>query len=347
MDLMWWSRADGAPAVEAPPLPPGGFIELPGRGTTFVRDARGPTGAPVLFLLHGLAATADLNWWFCYRTLARHFRVVAIDHRGHGHGIPVNGHFRLADCADDAVAVADALGIDRFIPVGYSMGGPITQLIWHRHPERVDGMVLCATSRDFQGSLRDWASFAVTPWLSLAARAVPSSAVLAATTKMLAGRGAAEPYAEWMLREFTGGNVPTILEAAAALGRFSSREWIGRIDVPVAVVATASDSLVPLRRQVKLALAIPSATLHVADGDHYLSAADRDPFVAVLDEACALVTRRARLADTPRRGPLGHVARRLREGWGQADSGPRPNRLRTSGRRNGGTVCGGRRRDGS
>jgi 3-oxoadipate enol-lactonase len=294
MDLMWWHRPEPAPVIDVPPLPPGRFIDLPGRGTTFVRDAQGPAGAPVLLLLHGLAATADLNWWFCYGPLSQQFRVVAIDHRGHGHGMPVNGHFRLADCADDAVAVADALGIERFIPVGYSMGGPVAQLVWHRHRDRVAAMVLCATSRDFQGSVRDWASFAVTPWLSLAARAVPSSPLLIATTRLLSGRGGQERYAQWMLREFTRGHVPTILEAAAALGRFSSREWIGEIDVPAAVVATRSDSLVPVRRQVKLAMAIPSATLHVAEGDHYLSAEDRDDFVTTLESACTLVARRAR-----------------------------------------------------
>jgi 3-oxoadipate enol-lactonase len=304
MDVMWWTRGDTQATADAPPLPPGRRVHVPGRGTTFVRDASGPAGAPVLFLLHGLAATADLNWWFCYRSLARHFRVVAIDHRGHGHGIEVDGHFRLADCADDAVAVADELGIERFIPVGYSMGGPIAQLIWHRHHDRVDGLVLCATSRDFQGSLRDWASFAVTPWLSLAARAFPSPALLAATTKLLARRGGSERYGAWMLEEFRRNNVPTILEAAATLGRFSSREWIGRIDVPVAVVATASDSLVPLRRQVKLALAIPRATLHVTEGDHYLAAHDREEFAAVLAEACTLVARRSAgpIKSSPRPG---------------------------------------------
>jgi 3-oxoadipate enol-lactonase len=208
--------------------------------------------------------------------------------------MPVKGHFRLADCADDAVAAADALGLERFIPVGYSMGGPIAQLVWHRHRDRVEAMVLCATSRDFQGSVRDWASFAVTPWLSLAARVVPSTPLLMATTKLLSARGGNERYAQWMLGEFTRGDVPTILEAAAALGRFSSRKWIGTIDVPVAVVATRGDSLVPVRRQVKLAMAIPSATLHVAEGDHYLTADDRDDFVAALEDACTVVARRAR-----------------------------------------------------
>ena len=130
-------------------------VNLPGRGTTFVRDLAGPPGAPVVVLLHGLAATADLNWSGCYATLGAHFRVVALDNRGHGRGIRARGRFRLADCADDVAAVADVLGLRTFVVVGYSMGGPIAQLVWHRHPDRVDGLVLCATSRNFRGHPRE------------------------------------------------------------------------------------------------------------------------------------------------------------------------------------------------
>ena len=117
-----------------PWLPPGRWVELPGRGTTFVRDLPGPPGAPTVVLLHGLLATADLNWSGCYAALGEHFRVIALDHRGHGRGIRSHGRFRLEDCADDAVALADVLGLHTFIAVGYSMGGPIAQLLWHRHP---------------------------------------------------------------------------------------------------------------------------------------------------------------------------------------------------------------------
>ncbi len=105
-------------------------------------------------LLHGWTATADLNWFTCYTALAEQYRVVALDHRGHGRGIRSRKFFRLDDCADDAVAVCDVLGIERFIPVGYSMGGPIAQLIWQRHRQRMAGLVLCATSAYFATSRR-------------------------------------------------------------------------------------------------------------------------------------------------------------------------------------------------
>ncbi len=62
-------------------------VRLSGRGTTFVRELAGPAGAPTLVLLHGLAATGGLNWGPSFGPLSRVFRVVAIDHRGHGRGI--------------------------------------------------------------------------------------------------------------------------------------------------------------------------------------------------------------------------------------------------------------------
>ena len=115
----------------------------------------GPPGAPTILLLHGWTASADLNWFACYAPLARHYRVLAIDHRGHGRGIRTRARFRLADCADDAAALIDQLGTGPVIAVGYSMGGPIAQLLWHRHRDKVAGLVLCATTDRFSSGTRE------------------------------------------------------------------------------------------------------------------------------------------------------------------------------------------------
>ena len=70
-----------------PAIPRGRRIELHRRGTTFVRTIKGPPGAPTVVLLHGLAATAALNWHQVFEPLSEHFRVIAPDLRGHGRGI--------------------------------------------------------------------------------------------------------------------------------------------------------------------------------------------------------------------------------------------------------------------
>jgi pimeloyl-ACP methyl ester carboxylesterase len=103
--LSWKQAGQVAGGVER-------FLDLKGRGRIRVFELE---GAPTLMLLHGLAAPGPLNWFTAFPELAERYRVVAVDHRGHGRGIPTR-RFRLKDCADDAVA--DALGIQKFIAVG-------------------------------------------------------------------------------------------------------------------------------------------------------------------------------------------------------------------------------------
>jgi len=84
-------------------------------------------------LIHGVTFTAELNWGKVFAPLGRHFRVIAADLRGHGDGISAGSRFRLEDCADDIAVLAEALGIGRFVAVGYSMGGMVAQLLYRRH----------------------------------------------------------------------------------------------------------------------------------------------------------------------------------------------------------------------
>ncbi len=296
----WGSEPTSEPAeIVAPPgLPPGQRLRLEGRGHTYYRRLEGPPGAPTVLLLHGWTANSALNWFPSYRDLARHFDVVAIDHRGHGRGIRSRRRFRLEDCADDAVALADALGIDRFVPVGYSMGGPVAQLIWRRHPERVQGLVLCSTARNFVGQRPG--ERAAAPMLGLAslvARATPVRWQRSLGHRLLAGRYDQTDLGRWALSEVQLNNPRMIVEAGQAIATFSSRDWIGGVDVPTAVLVTEFDSVVPPRRQHALAAAIPGAVTHPVRGDHGVCAMDPDAFVPVLVQACAEVIEKAQVRE--------------------------------------------------
>lgn len=279
---------------EAPPgLPEGRHLDLPGRGTTFVRELDGPPGAPTVVLLHGWTATSAINWFPVYEPLSARYRVVALDHRGHGHGIRSSRRFRLADCADDVAVLADVLGIERLIAVGYSMGGPIAQLLWHRHRELVDGLVLCATSRNFVGAGapgRVWMGMAT--GLSLTARATPPNVRRRINERLLVGRYGDTPLARWVQAERERNDLRTMIEAARALGAFTSRDWIGEVDVPTAVVVTEHDLVVPPVRQRKLAAAIEGATVHPVAGGHDVVATAPDLFVPALLDATADVALR-------------------------------------------------------
>ena len=266
---------------------------LPGRGTTFVRSLPGPPGAPALVLLHGWSATADLNWFTCYAPLAEHYRVVAVDHRGHGRGIRSRKTFRLEDCADDAAAVCDELGIEQFIPVGYSMGGPIAQLMWKRHRRRTAGLVLCATSAYFATSREERLSFLGLSGLAAVARLTPLQARQWLTEQLYLQRKS-DKWEPWAVNEVATHEWRAVLEAGRAIGNFSSRDWISEIDVPTSTLITMRDSVVPVRRQVRLFEAIPEAEAFRVDGDHDVVVAQPKQFVPTLLRACRSVVERAR-----------------------------------------------------
>src|SRR5271166_2440233 len=146
------------------------LVELPGRGRTRVWECAGPDGAETLMLIHGVAVTAELNWGLAFAPLARHFRVVAADLRGHGDGIRLGSRFRLEDCADDVAALAGILDIGPFVAVGYSMGGMVAQLLYKRHASLLSGLVLCSTASSFRGSPADQLTALVTPAMAAALR---------------------------------------------------------------------------------------------------------------------------------------------------------------------------------
>jgi 3-oxoadipate enol-lactonase len=273
------------------PLPPGRTIDLPGRGTTFIREHRGPQGAPTLLLLHGWTVTADLNWFSSYEALGEDFSIVTIDHRGHGRGIHSRDRFRLEDCADDAAAVIEALALDSVIAVGYSMGGPIAQLLWQRHPNLVAGLVLCATSATFQTRPDERMWFAGVDGLSRVARVAPMSVLSKVSQHVMTNKLKQGPLHDWAVAECSLSNPRILLEAGASLGRFHSDEWIGDIDVPASVVVTDNDRVVPRRRQERLAATMPGATVHHVAGDHSVCVADPEVFLPALLEACHEVSK--------------------------------------------------------
>ena len=277
-------------AVRTPALPSGRSVDLVGRGTTFVREAAGPMGAPVVFLLHGWSSTADLTWSRSYRALAREYRVIALDHRGHGRGIRTPERFCLEDCADDVVALADALGIEQFIPVGYSMGGPIASLVWRRHRDRVSGLVLCATSRRFNHTPSRRAAFALlsgtSSLASMGAFRSVGTASRAAWSRRLERRGDSARAIEQILQH----DWPQVLAAGQEIGRFDSTDWIGGVDVPTAVVATLNDELVATKYQRALAAAVGQATVHEVPGGHAACSLASTRFAGALLDACGAVT---------------------------------------------------------
>lgn len=264
-------------------MPPARTVRVADRGELFMRDTGGD--GPIVMLLHGWLASADLNWLGVYGPLAdAGYRVLAIDHRGHGRGMRTLQPFRLVDCAGDAAAALRSLDASPAIVVGYSMGGAIAQLIARDHPDVVGGLVLSGTAQHWkdraaQRMFRRMAAFGL--MLSLAPEATwrwgfrriglrPSPATL------------------WAQSELMRHSARDVAEAGRELGRFDSRPWLRPPAAPAMVVLTSRDSAVAPRRQRELAEAL-GARVFEAPVDHLQMIARARDYNPALLEALAAV----------------------------------------------------------
>ena len=250
-----------------PPVPPQEMLPartvlVPGRGEFFVRDSgEVEAGGPTVMLLHGWMVTADLNWWSAYDALVQAgYRVLAIDHRGHGRGLRAMTPFRLTDCAADAAAVLHALGIDRAIVVGYSMGGVIGQLLVRDHPEVVAGMVLSGTCQHFQ----DPQTRRVWKWMGIVGVTLGLAPRQAYRAGFRRSGISLDERSAWFLSELMRHEARDAAEAGRELGRFDSRPWLTALrGLPTAMVLTARDTMVAPGKQRELARAMDAAVFEV------------------------------------------------------------------------------------
>jgi pimeloyl-ACP methyl ester carboxylesterase len=233
-------------------------------------------------------ASADLNWYGAYDDLAEAgYRVLAIDHRGHGRGLRPLEPFRLADCAADVATALRVLDVAPALVVGYSMGGAIAQLTARDHPDVVRGLVLSGTAQHWQDpqTRRVWKAMGA--WgmmLSVAPRATWRSGV------RRVGLRESQRNA-WLLSELMRHSARDMAEAGRELGRFDSRPWLSSVRAPAAVVVTSGDDAVSPSRQRELAAAL-AAPAFEAPINHLEIVARPGSYNPVLLEALSAVESR-------------------------------------------------------
>jgi 3-oxoadipate enol-lactonase len=265
-------------------MPPARTVVVPGRGEFFLRDSGGE--GPAIMLLHGWTVTADLNWHSAYGPLQEAgYRVLAIDHRGHGRGLRAMTPFSLIDCAADAAAVVGQLEVGPAVFVGYSMGGTIAQLVARDHRELVRGLVLSGTAQHFQDpqTAKVWKLMGV---VGLALSVAPRAAWRAGFKQ--AEIPYSSPLTAWWLSELMRHSAPDLAEAGRELGRFDSRAWLGGVHVPAASVITSKDTSVDPKRQHELAAAIGAEVFEVPL-DHLEMTVRADEYNPALLQALATV----------------------------------------------------------
>jgi len=115
---------------------------VPGADGNRIHVLEWSTEGVALLLLHGFGNEAHI-WDDFAPSVAPYYRTVALDHRGHGDSDwDPDRRYAYDAMVRDVEAATSALGIDRLVVIGHSLGGRIATLFADRHPERIAGFVL-------------------------------------------------------------------------------------------------------------------------------------------------------------------------------------------------------------
>lgn len=231
-------------------------LTLPGGPATVTDAGEGP----VVVALHGLPGTVrDFRWLGA--ALEPRLRLVRVDLPGFGG--TARGGRTLDERADFVARVLDALGIERAVVLGHSMGGGVATAVAVRHADRTDGLVLLASI----GLRRHRIHRAIPggPWWLSALLSVPP---LRALTMPLNRR-------LFALGGFKGWDDATLVETMHVLGATSLAEHAANLRalrVPTMVVWSEDDPLVEAAIGEELYWGVPPGPrIRFATGGHALA----------------------------------------------------------------------------
>lgn len=276
----------------------GGYIHIVDQGQGF----------PIL-LIHGVTLTSAI-WGYQLVDLADGFRVLAMDQRGHGLSRSGREGYSLARLAADVAEVITALGLDKVVVVGHSMGGMAAIELGVSHPKAlasVAGLILTSTTAGASYPL-PWAGHAlgsvaggpvsrglrwmahrqlpllrvndVSYWLSrIAFGRDPSPAHVAVTEAMVASMSAE--------------SMAGLLHAIAL---FDDWDRLGEVFLPTLVIVGSRDNLTPPFHGRRLAREIPDAKLVLLEGAGHMPMLERrEEFGRAVAQFCADVQGRRTL----------------------------------------------------
>ena len=241
-------------------------IEINGLNVSYALS--GPESAPVVCLSHSLACSA-IMWDPQLAALADGFRVLRYDTRGHGETDAPDGPYTLDQLADDAVALLDALEIDKVHWVGLSMGGMIGQSLGIRHPRRLLSLALCDTlsvvPEEAQSIWTERIETARTQGMS------PLCEPTLARWFTPAYRERHPPALDSIRRQILATPVAGYIGCCEAIRRIDYLDRLGGIRLPTCVIVGADDPATPPPASEAIHQRIAGSSLTLIDDAAHLS----------------------------------------------------------------------------
>lgn len=251
-------------------------------GVRIAYEVRDDAGAdrPWVVLVHGLGY-GRWGWEPVVDGLARRFRVLLLDNRGIGGSDVPEGPYTAQVMAGDVVAVMDAAGVERAHVVGTSLGGMVVQELAARHPDRVDRLVLAAST---PGGDRAHPMPEVTrELLAQMPQLPPEEALRRAVENALADPVDEAVVERIMQHRLSDPQDPAGWQAQAAAGTtYDPGDSLGAIRAPTLVLHGTHDVVLDPRDADVLGEVIPDARVERLDTGHLLFWDAPDRFVGIV-----------------------------------------------------------------
>ena len=219
-----------------------------------------------MVLVHG-AGENHLVWPASLRRVDS-VQVCALDLPGHGQS-GGQGRASVSDYAAVVLAFLDALGVQRAVIGGHSMGGAIAQQFALSYPQRVAGLVLVATGARLRvapailsGMLTDWPG------------------TLDLVTRYAWGPGAPEELVRLGRAQLAEADPQVAANDYTACNAFDVMERVGQIAAPTLVIGGTADQMTPLKYATYLAEKIPGARLATIEGAGHMVMLEQPELVA-------------------------------------------------------------------
>ena len=257
----------------------------PMRTTTFVDDVEIPLtvqgDGPGLLLVHGTGPGAEVPFGHLLEPLSRSFRVVMPDLSGsptvHDDGITLSVEL----LAKQALGAADAAGLDDFVIVGFSLGGPVAVAATALAPERIRGLVVAA----------GWLRTATDPYLTLLYDLWQRSSGDAD----LFGRfstltGFSPSHLAGLSNDETAGlfaNLvpnPDVMRQIDLGARLDVSEHARRVAAPALLISGNKDATIPPHSVAALAAAIPGSRMASLNCGHVMPFEKPSEFVELVTD---------------------------------------------------------------
>jgi pimeloyl-ACP methyl ester carboxylesterase len=224
-----------------------------------------------ILIQHGFGRHAAF-WYHWIPVLARTYRVIRRDLRGHGYSsYPSKAgnekyEYNLNTILGEVLDTLDQLGVEKVHFLGESTGGMLGEILAAKHPERLLSLTICSTPTHLPPAALQLFAFNKKDWAT-ACRELGSRGWAEALSRIPGTIPVSDPdYLPWYLGQIAISDGEGLAQYAEFLSTLDARSFLDKIKVPTLVLSPTQSAAVKVEDMEKLAETIRGSKLVLIEG---------------------------------------------------------------------------------